>query len=443
MASLEKMSQTYYWAGLDPAGKRVRKQRIVAPSTDSAVSSLQRSGAVVVSISPAAKLDLNMSIGSGDIKFDWAQKAEFARRLYQMQQAGVSLAKSLTSMGEEADPRVTAMVDDMAEQVTGGVPLYEAMEGYPKAFDEVFVAYVRAGDESGQMVESLENLSVLLAKRASMASKIKGVMAYPKMVGGTILLLVTGILLFLVPTYAKIYESFGAVLPAPTRALVAMSKNMLPIVSRSTEAAWVRIPIPFTPLALNPLAMLLLAAAAFFGWKYFRKRTADNEQVNVKLNKIGFKSPLMGKLNKTSALFRWASTLAGSLQSGVKQTDAVNLAGDASGSAWIASLSPGFAAAIQSGRPLSEQLAMSPELFPPNVRTMVSTGETTGDVANMLASVAVTLDQDVDAMVEGLSAKIEVALLLVLGGVVGTLLVVLYLPILQLATTASKGMGAG
>lgn len=441
MTSLEKLSQTYYWSGLDPSGKRVRKQRLVAPSAEAAVASLQRMGAVPVEISVAAKLDLNMNIGSSDIKFNWAAKAEFARRLYQMQNAGVPLARSLASIGDEADPRVTAMCDDLSEQVTAGVPLYEAMAAYPRAFDDVFIAYVKAGDESGRMVEALANLSVLLAKRAAMASKIKGVMAYPKMVVGTLVVLVTGILLFLVPSYAKIYASFNATLPAPTRALLSLSKNMLPVVARSTDAAWVRIPIPFTSLAFNPVAVPLLAAGAFFGWKYFRKRTADNERVNVTLNKMFFRMPVLGKLNKTSALFRWSSTLAGALASGVKQTDAVLLAAEASGSAWITSMSPGFAAAIQAGRPLSEQLAMAPDLFPANLRTMVATGESTGDVSAMLSTVATAMDVEVDAMVEGLSAKIEVVLLLILGVVVGGLLVVLYLPILQLATTASKGLG--
>lgn len=434
-------SQTFYWSGIDETGTRVKRQRIMAPTEQAALTALQRGGATPTEIKTAGRVDLNMNIGSGGVKFKWAQKAEFARRLYQMQRSGVPLAKSLATMGEEAPQPIVDMCDRLCEAVTSGIPLYEALGEYPKAFDEVFVAYIKSGEDSGQLVESLQRLSVLMAKRAAMAAKIKGVMAYPKMVGGTIIVLVFGILMFLVPTYAKIYDSFGAKLPLPTLVLVSISQNLLPITGKDSPDAWLAIPIPLLPFAINPVSVLGLVGLMIIGWKVFRKRTADNEDVGVALNKVLFKLPLFGKLVKTSALFRWSSTLAGALAAGVKQTDAVRLAADASGSAWVSSMTPGISQAIQGGMTLSSQLNLEPSLFPPNIRSMVATGEDTGDVSEMLMSVANTLDEDVDSMVEGLSAKIEVALLLVLGLVVGGLLVVLYLPILSLATTAAEGYG--
>ena len=417
----------------------MKKVRILAPSSQSALTALQRTGAIPTEIKSAASFDLNMSIGGGEVKFKWAKKAEFARRLYQMQRSGVPLAKSLMTMGEDETEPIVDMCADLSEQVTKGVPLNEALAGHPKAFDEVFVSYVRSGEESGEMIESLRRLSVLMAKRAAMAAKVKGVMAYPKMVGGAIGVIVVGILLFLVPVYQEIYDSFGAELPFPTQILVSLSQNLLPLTGADSETAWMKIPFVILPFAFNPLALSSLAGIGFFGWKFFRKKTADNVDVNVALNKITFKIPLLGKLNQTSALFRWSSTLAGGLAAGVKQTDAVRLASDASGSAWIGSLTPGISEAIQGGLTLSSEMNEEPDLFPPGVRSMVSTGEDTGDIGEMLDSVAESLDEDVDAMVSGLSAKIEVALLLILGTAVGGLLIVLYLPILSLAATAQEG----
>lgn len=454
-------SQTFYWAGIDETGQRVKNKKIVAADEKAAVVALQRGGAVPTQVKPARGFDLNMNVGGG-LKFKWAARAEFARRLYQLQRAGVALPIALTSMSDGVKPAVADMYLDLAEKVSAGATLHAAMSAYPRVFDEVTISYIEAGERTGTLETALERLSILLAKRAAMASKIKGVMAYPIMVGTAIALLVTGIMLFLVPSYATIYSSFGATLPTPTLALIVLSNNMLPFFGWSAEAgynpdayftfnnplsndwapmAFLGIRIPFLPFGINPVAIFTVIIVTFFGWKEFRKRTQDNQKVNIFLDRVKFRMPVLGKLNATSALFRWASTLSGALETGVPQTDAIELAASASGSKWYQALVPSFTQGLRAGRPLSAQLAEHEDLFPPNIRTMIATGEDTGDIETMLDSVSESLSEDVDAIVAGLSAKIEVALLLVMGGVVGGLLVILYLPILQLATTASKGYG--
>lgn len=427
-------SSEFYWSGLDKDGKRVKKRKIVARSKEAVVANLSRDGAIateVVAAGGMAGFNLSMDIGGGAVKFKWAAKAEFARRLYQMIRAGISMPKALGEIGKDASPKVSDMCADLAEKVSSGVMLSEAMSAYPKAFDDVFVAYVASGEQSGTLMQAMENLSLLLAKRASMAAKIKGVMAYPKMVGGAIGIMVVGILMFLVPMYAKIYKGFGAPLPSPTLFVIGISKNFVPV-GLTTQFGF---PLPYP----RPFAVLSVVFYLFIIWKVFRRQTRDNVDVNIFLNRIAFKVPLMGKLNHKNALFRWASTLGGALEAGVQTTQAIELAAAASGSKWMEALVPEFVEAVRSGRPLSWSTANHPKLFPSNIVTMLATGEETGEVDSMLMTVSKTLDEDIDSLVAGLSAKIEVALLLVLGVVVGGLLLVLYLPILNLAATASKG----
>ena len=125
---------------------------------------------------------------------------------------------------------------------------------------------------------------------------------------------------------------------------------------------------------------------------------------------------MFGKLIFKSALYRWASTLSGSLSAGVQAANALEMASDAANSAWIESLTPGMVDAVRAGRSIGSEMALNPDVFPVNIRTMVSTGEATGDLTSMLDSVTTVLQEEIDAQVEGLSAKIEVLLLLVLGG---------------------------
>ena len=457
-----RQSKSYYWSGIDDAGSRVKNRKIVAADERAAVTALQRAGCVPTKMKASGGMDLNMQIG-GEPKLKWGGRAEFARRLFQLQRAGVALPSALLSMAEGQKPMMAEMYQELAEKVSAGATLSSAMLAYPKAFDEVTVAYISSGERTGALEEALERLSVLLARRAAMAAKVKGVMAYPVMVGSVIILLVTGIVMFLVPSYADIYKSFGAKLPTPTLMLIVLSKNMLPVFGWDTEGGYpdapftlnipffndyaalavVGVRIPGINIGVNPLAVFAVVAMAIFGWKTFRKRTADNQQVNIFLDRVKFRMPVLGGLNALSALFRWASTLAGGLQTGVPQTDAVDLAARASGSKWYQALVPEFVSGLRAGRPLSAMMAENDDLFPVNVRTMVSTGESTGDVETMLDSVSESLSEDIDALTAGLSAKIEVALLVIMGVVVGGLLIILYLPILQLASTASSGMGGG
>lgn len=433
-------SETFTYVAVSATGQKV-KNVMVAPSAGAVVTALSREGWIPLEVTPAKNqamnLDITAFITGGGVKFKWAQRSEFARRLNQMLRAGISVPKALQSLGEDAPGPVAEMCNSMAEKVMAGQALSEAMAEHPRAFDDVTVAYIQAGEESGTLVQTTERLAIMLNKRAALQSKIKGVSAYPKMVGGSILVLVIGIITFLVPMYAKIYKSFNAPLPKPTLMLMWVAGHFSPIGlgKASLGSFTIFYPSPH-PISIGMFILLIVAAVIFF-----RKKTKKNLEIGRKMDRILFRLPLVGALAHKQTLQRWATTLSGALASGVPITRAIDLAAMAAGSRWHQWLAPSLKDAVRTGRSMSSEISKVPELYPPNVRTMMSTGEDTGELDSMLDSVAEALDSDIDSIVAGLSAKVEVALLLVLGGVVGGLLLVLYMPILNLATTASKGLG--
>lgn len=443
-ATVPPGSDTKVWKykAVSPAGKR-EEGTMTSPSSAGVVKSLVREGWTPIDIEEvqrsAMNIDLTAWFTGGGVKLKWKARAEFARRLHQMLLAGISMPKALQSLGEDAPADVSAMCSAMAEKVMAGEPLSVAMKDHPRAFDDVTISYIEAGEESGTLRQTTGRLAQMLANRAALQSKIKGVTAYPKMVGATIGLLVVGIIMFLVPMYEDIYSSFGSGLPGPTQALVWVSEHFLPLSFVPFELAGFKAAWP-KPEPLHVMSFILYVV---IGWLIFRHKTKGNMRVAERLDRIRFRLPIMGKLAALQAMQRWAVTLAGALASGVPITRGIELAAAASGSAWHQNIVPALTERIRTGLPLSSELVNHKDLYPPSVRTMLATGESTGELDSMLDSVAVSLESDIDAQVAGLSAKIEVGLLVVLGVVVGGLLVVLYLPILNLATAASDGMGAG
>lgn len=436
----------YEYTAVSPTGQRVKAK--MTATSDSAVSAaLAADGWIVTSIKEVASGGINMDLGTllgRPVKLDASAVAEFARQFHQLLKAGLSVPKAILAIGEEAEPQFALMCQEIAQGVANGEALSVALSRYPKAFDEVFCAYIHAGEQAGTLVTTTERLATMLDKQSGIQKKLKGVTMYPKMVSFAIGGIVMMIMMFLVPAYAKIYASFGAKLPGPTEALVKVSNVVIPIKTHHWGPLNI-IPLFHGFVYPNLLSPIYWAIMGFFAFRWWNFKNRENVEVGTKLDKIKFRVPIFGVLLKRMSLYRWASTLSGALHSGVPMTDALTLAARASGSRWQLKVLTEMHDAIRSGRPLSQALS-SPEnkqLYPANLRKMVETGELAGELDAMLDSVAEALNSDIDAIVAGLSAKIEVALLMVMGSVVGTLLIVLYMPILSLDSTIGNGLQKG
>jgi type IV pilus assembly protein PilC len=376
-------------------------------------------------------ISLNSSVGNTALKLKPFQVSNFSRALYQLINAGISMPRALESIGKDAAiPRLSETCNEMAEKIANGAGIAETFAEYPRAFDSIFCGYLSAGEKTGNLPASLARLTVLTEKRSQMRSKIKGVTAYPMIVSAVIAVLVTLIILFLVPQYQKIYASFNAALPAPTQLLITFSNHFIPLQLVHLGS----IPVP-APDPVSPLFWVGLIAGSLY---WFLRTHRTDPKVGEIVDKVRFHLPISGALTHKLVLYRWTSTLAGALSSNVQTTDALSLAATAAGSRWLRVITLELERGIQSGRPLSEMMMQYTDMFPADVRTMVSTGEEAGETAIMLQSSATALSDEIDAAVSGLSARIEVALLLFMGVTVGSMLVALYLPILHLSATISN-----
>jgi type IV pilus assembly protein PilC len=266
---------------------------------------------------------------------------------------------------------------------------------------------------------------------------------YPKLVAGIIGLLVIGVIIFMVPMYAGLYKQFDAEIAAPTRFVAWLSSILspwhvevrlgFPPLSRQANHGWLTSPINFA-------SPLLWSFLVFAGVRRFLRSQRTNPRIAIPWNRFVFRFPLFGKLSFKLAAFRWSSTMSGALRAGVRTPEALLLAGRATGSPWHVFVAQQLAEDITAGRHLSDLLVDHPDLFPPQVVAMVVTGERSGEMAEMLDSVAKATTEDIDAHISTLGAKIEVALLVALGVVVAGLLAILYLPILQLVETVQRNL---
>lgn len=482
---------TYSYTAISPQGLR-KKGSMRGPSREAVVAALREDGWSPIEVKEGGDRGLNMDLtamltgGEPVVALTVAESSELFRQMGELLAAGVSLSSVLESIAEEASPKVRGICEVLDEQISAGVPLSEALGAFPAAFDDVTRSYIAAGESAGTLVESVRLLADNLDKRFRLKMKIKGVTAYPKFVSMAIFGIVVIMIWRMVPMYSSMYADFGAELPAPTRALLTLSDNIMPLRIVST------LPYPFFMADdvewsfLGLLGRLASILALLIGSEAMRNRSGKTSklsgsvarwgmvvflgmftagyEVNVRsavvwsvvlgvvlglryvmnidtkdikaarrVDLVRFRMPVMGRLTQLTALYQWSSTLSGSLSSGVPMVKSLELSGRASGSVWHRAAAARMQEDVSSGIPLSESMQDLKGLYPGSVRSMVATGEDSGSLPTMLLNASRTVESEIDMIIAGLAAKVEVVLLVAMGVVVGGILVALYMPILSLA----------
>jgi len=419
---------TWAYTAVSPAGVR-RKATMVASSSREVSATLEAEGWIPLAVSPqrfAFTFDGVWEAAQGlGSRITTNQLTDWTLSVHQLLRAGLSVPATLESMSEDRSSPLAEISEALAEAVTQGEQLSEAMAAYPKVFDAVYRSYISAGETTGGLVPAAERLADMLTRKVRMRNKIQAVMTYPVLIGATIAVLVIGIVAFLVPRFTETFESLGAELPAATQALVTLSDIISPISSEG-GINW------FSPLLHAPWLVFLL-------WKLW-VQVRDRPAVASRWDRLRFRLPIFGKLLHKLSLYRWASTFASALESGVSEPQSLELAANASGSRWQQQAAVQFQDALRSGRSLSTELTAFPFLYPPKILTLVKAGEEAGEMAAMVSQAARAYDDDIDRIVSTLSSKIEVALLLTVGAVVGSLIFILYLPIFELSSSALQGL---
>ncbi len=349
-------------------------------------------------------MKINIQIGSGVPQKDIAR---FTRQFSAMNSSGLPLLQCLEILQEQTEnPVFRGVIKQVSGRIQGGSSLHEAMAKHPKIFPELYCHMVAAGEAGGILDGILQRLAEYQEKNEQLKRKIKGAMTYPAIVFIVAIAVVAIMLTFVVPQFAQMFESTGGVLPAPTRIVMGMSEFL---------QAYIHF-------------MLMGVIAAVIGiMRWYKTETG-----RLNIDALLLKAPGIGNLQTKSAVARFTRTLGTLLNAGVSIIDALNVTGKTSGNKVLENAILKTVDSISGGNTISEPLKET-NIFPPMVIQMINVGEKTGGLPDMLLKVSDFFDEEVDAAVDSLTAMIEPLIIVFLGGVIGAILVAMYLPMFSLA----------
>jgi type IV pilus assembly protein PilC len=328
------------------------------------------------------------------------------RQLATMISSGLTLVRALGVLAQQTShAELTRIFTAVRDDVERGRSLSESCAKHPRAFGRLGIAMVRAGETGGVLDITLERLAVTLEKEAELRRKVKSAMTYPVVIGGLAMLIVSGMLIIVVPTFETLYADLDGELPAPTKILIGISR-----VVRS-----------------GFLFLILLGAGGLMLFKRWRETPKGRRTIDAALLKI----PMFGPLFRKTALARFSRTLASMLRAGVPVLQALDITRETVGNTVIGD------AVAYVGQQVSEGSAIAPPMqqsgvFPPMLVQMIAVGEETGSVDELCDKVADHLSSEVDATVNALASLVEPILIAFLGLVIGGMVISLYMPMFKL-----------
>jgi type IV pilus assembly protein PilC len=386
---------------------RVLTGKMEADGEAAVASRLRSQGMIPVQITKDSKVSMKMEINILPKKVKLKDLAVFARQFATMINAGLSLLRTLNILVDQTEnPKLKESIGEMRDDVERGSSLSGAMSKHPKVFSNLFVAMVRAGETGGQLDTVLTRLADNYEADYKLRQKIKAAMTYPVVVAGIAVLLVTIMLLFIVPTFAEMFEGLGGELPLPTLILLKLSQ----------AAKW-----------LVPL-LVVLAIVGVMAYKRVRKANAE---FRLRADRLKLRIPIFGDLFQKIALSRFARTLALLLRAGVPVLQALDIVADTTGNEVLTRATNDVKDSVRSGETMASPLERH-GVFPPMVVQMISVGEDTGAIDAMLDKVSDFYDQEVESTTESLTSLIEPIMIAVLGGIVGSMIIALYMPMFKI-----------
>jgi type IV pilus assembly protein PilC len=390
----------FEWEGRDRNGKQVRGETRAA-GENQVTASLRRQGVSPTKIKKR-RMRRGQSIKPKDI-------AIFTRQLATMMKAGVPLLQAFDIVGRgNANASVTKLLNDVRTDVETGTSLSAAFRKYPLYFDNLYCNLVEAGEAAGILEALLDRLAVYMEKTEAIKSKIKSALMYPIAVMVVAFVVVTVIMIFVIPAFKEVFTSFGADLPAPTLFVIAMSEFFV-------KWWW------------------LIFGGIGGGLYFFMQSWKRNEKVQIFMDRVMLKLPVFGALVYKSVIARWTRTLATMFAAGVPLVEALDSVGGASGNAVYVEATEKIQKDVSTGSALTTSM-QSTGVFPTMVLQMAAIGEESGSIDHMLGKAADFYEAEVDDMVAGLSSLMEPIIIVVLGGLIGGIVVSMYLPIFKLGS---------
>lgn len=383
---------------------------------------LQEQGFTVADIKQEKSAKKKKSPGGGWGRVKLADLSIFCRQFSTMIDAGVSLVRALDVLGEQTqNPKLKRMIVDIQSEVESGQTLSKSMAKYPKTFSNLFVGLIRAGEVGGVLEEALQRLSHFLEKDMELRRKVKSALTYPTIVVVVAVGIVLGLCTFIVPKFVDLFKELGVKeLPAMTQVLVDFSDFL-------KDRWWMGLLI----------ILGVYIAIKFFGTTRVGRRVID---------RIKLKLPVFGKLSHKIALARFSRTLSTLLVSGVPILQALETVAGTIGNVIISDAVMMARARIREGDRINDPLEKS-RMFPPMVVHMISIGEESGALDQMLTKIAEFYEQEVDATLNSLTAAIEPVLIVFLGVCVGFIVIAMFAPLVQviqnLSGSGEEGEGSG
>ena len=393
---------TFSYSARPAGGGDIQQGEVELSSKDEVLAFLHKQRMIPVSVREKEK-SLNITFGTGITTRDIVI---FTRQFATMINSGLPLVQSLDILAEQTDnSALRTTIRDVLYDVESGHTLADAMGKHPKVFTELFVNMVAAGEAGGILDTILLRLATFLEKNDALVRKIKGAMIYPAVIFTVAGLAVVTLLIFVIPTFQQMFEAAGVPLPLPTRVVIAMSQAL-------QDYWW---------------AMGGGVIAAVLGIRY--AYTTDAGRLNI--DKLMLVLPILGDLQRKSAVARFTRTLGTLVSSGVSILEGLEITAKTSGNRVIHDAVMNSRASIAGGETISGPLKES-GVFPPMVVQMINVGEQTGGLDEMLTKIADFYDDEVDTAVEALLSAMEPIMIVVLGVVVGGMIVAMYLPIFDM-----------
>ncbi|MEJ7747394.1 MAG: type II secretion system F family protein [Luteimonas sp.] len=395
--------QTFVWEGTDKRGVKMKGEQS-SKNVNMLRAELRRQGIIPSVVKPKPK----PLFGAAGKTISAKEIAIFSRQLATMIKSGVPVVQSLEIIaGGQKNVRMQKMVTALMTDIQGGSSIYEAMSKHPVQFDELFRNLVKAGESAGVLETVLDTIATYKENTEALKGKIKKALFYPIMVMAVALIVSAVLLIFVVPQFETVFQSFGADLPAFTKMIVSASRFMV---------AWWWL-------------ILFIVAGAIFAAIYFFKRSLAFQHF---VDRAILKLPIIGQILHNAAIARFARTLATTFKAGVPLVEALDIVAGATGN----TVYEKAVHRIKNDVAVGYQVNMAMKqvnLFPHMVVQMAAIGEEAGAFDTMMFKVAEFYEQEVNNAVDALASLIEPMIMVFIGIVVGGMVIGMYLPIFKLA----------
>jgi type IV pilus assembly protein PilC len=396
------MPSFVYIARETATGREIRSS-VEAATEQAAIAALLNRNLLVVSIQE--KVGKKGRSSGGRVAL--ADLVIFTRQLATMIDAGLAMVQSLQALADQTTNKAMRdVIRDVCTRVEGGDSFSEALQKHPKVFNRLYSSMVSAGEKGGLLAEILARLAVYLENAARLRKKVKSAMMYPTVVTVVAICITAFLLVKVVPVFGDIYSGFGAKLPAPTMFLINVSNIVKKYV----------------------ILFVLAGGGSIYGWLYFIKtkpgrRFWDSRRIAL---------PIFGSIAHKICLARFTRTLASLIRSGVPILEVLQIVSQTVGNVVMEKAIKEAATDIERGESISTALSKHP-IFPSMIIRMITAGEQTGKIDNMLERISDFLDEEIEATLSGLTSLIEPILIVFLGVVVGGMVICMFLPIFKMA----------